>query len=169
MLSELRCGSSCSWSESNPGASLTRVAQRKPPSKAVRIKVIPCRAIVRPSMVEGLLICYRTARLLFASRSFRVMNLFHGVHPPVGLGEQALDIETIVWTKGHSDAKGDEFTSTNVLSRFDCCLVQPFSFLFRRVGGETWSCNDEFVSSHTGNVVIPAADILEPGREFAQE
>src|SRR5579862_9645181 len=101
MLSELRCGSSCASSTSNPGARRTNSADRNAPSNTVASRTSPfraiwpeiCRAIFRPRMVH-LLGGGRPERSLFllACECFGVVDLFHRVHASIGFGQQTFDV-----------------------------------------------------------------------------
>src|SRR6476660_2323266 len=116
MLSELRWGSIWPSSTSNPGASLTSVAERKPPMRAVARIAIPCRAIFRPSMVQNLLFSAGSARfgVLLARSRFGVMSLFHGIHPAIGFREEPLDVVSVFGAKGHSNTQADQIAAANV-------------------------------------------------------
>jgi hypothetical protein len=67
-------------------------------------------------MVEGLL--FRTGSASFwiflAWRRDGVMALLHGIHAPVGFGQQPFDVETIVGARCHADTQGDHVSSANV-------------------------------------------------------
>src|SRR5689334_9466133 len=115
MLAELRCGSSCASSESNPGARRTIVAQSSPPSSAVATIASPCRAIFRPSMVCYLLIGGSAECLagLLAGGSFRMVDLLHGIHSPIGFGQESLDICTVLRAERHADTQRDHISATD--------------------------------------------------------
>src|SRR5215469_5243167 len=106
ILAPFRRESSCASSVSNPGARRTRVAERRPPNKAVARMASPWRRILRPSMGSSLLFRCRSQcfAILLAGDRFGVMNLLHRVHTPVGLGQQPLDIGPVLGAEGHAHA-----------------------------------------------------------------
>src|ERR1039458_9056431 len=100
-LSALKWGSSCCSSTSNPGASLTKVAENSPPRRTVATSASACPAIlalisIYPGSLHPDLFHRRALRqCVLTGRRLRVMDLLHRVHAPVGFREQCLDIETI--------------------------------------------------------------------------
>src|ERR1035438_464191 len=92
--------------------------------------------------------------------AFGVVNLFHGVHAAVGLGEQTLDLKTIFWTERSSDAQSNQIASANFASRFDRQLVQAAGFFTGGFRIQTGRDDHEFIAAHAGNVVVATADFL---------
>src|SRR5215470_4915271 len=115
------------------------------------------------------LICRRADLFLLARSSFGVMDLLHRIHPAVGLSQQALYIESVFRTKRHAYAEGNQFASADVTAGIDCGLVQSLGLLLGCFWSESRGGDDEFVAAHAGHVVVAAADIFQPGGEFAQK
>src|ERR1700722_7508187 len=167
MLSAFKCESSCCSSTSTPGASRTRTAASSPPSSTVATRASPCIAILRAS--------FRFIRLIHRRLSFVVgsrilmMNLLHRIHPPVRLSQKPFHVISIFRTKGGSHTQRDNVPATNNPPRLNCRLVEPHCFLFGRFRRKSRGGNHELIPAHARHIVIPAARVLEPRAEFAQQ
>src|SRR5579872_48251 len=113
--------------------------------------------------------CPESFGILFAGSCFGVMDLLHGVHSSIRLGEQTLHVETIFRAEGHTHTESDEVATANVASGVDRRLVETIRLFFCGFGCQSGSGDDEFISTHAGNVVVAAADVLETSGELAQQ
>ena len=89
-----------------------------------------------------------------------MVNLLHGIHAAIGLGEQAFDVETVLRTKRRPDAEAHQFAAGNFSARFDRQLVKAASFFVGCFCAQPGSDHDEFIAAHARDIIVAAADFL---------